>query len=214
MRLCLGFSLVFLTSTRPSCTGTFLNHIRLSGPGLESRPFRTRDGDVLQLGVDYQGGAEEIYRCVKIKLELGRGRDWQRTANSFKSVVFPSSADLLHEAHCSLVFSSTNALNQIRTLAGNPAGSPPPSATSNSSFAKARTPTLANASKGRLSTASVTDCCICAFPCPCEALDFLTELSFDFIGLFGVSVCQALFIAPCSHCFHYSVLFSIYFISI
>jgi hypothetical protein len=66
--------------------GTFLNHIRLSGPGLESRPFRARDGDILQLGVDYQGGAEEIYRCVKVKLELGRGRDWQRGANCFKSV--------------------------------------------------------------------------------------------------------------------------------
>lgn len=65
-----------------SSSGTFLNHIRLSGAGMESRPFPLRDGDVLQLGVDYQGGTEEIYRCVKMRVELNRG--WQRGANSFK----------------------------------------------------------------------------------------------------------------------------------
>ena len=68
-----------------SSSGTFLNHIRLSGPGIESRPFPLRDGDVLQLGVDYQGGTEEIYRCVKMRVELNRG--WQRGVNSFKSVL-------------------------------------------------------------------------------------------------------------------------------
>ena len=67
-----------------SSSGTFLNHIRLSGPGMESRPFAIRDGDVLQLGVDYQGGTEEIYRCVKMRVELNRG--WQRGVNSFKRV--------------------------------------------------------------------------------------------------------------------------------
>lgn len=67
-----------------SSSGTFLNHIRLSGPGMESRPFPLRDGDILQLGVDYQGGTEEIYRCVKMRVELNRG--WQRGVNSFKSV--------------------------------------------------------------------------------------------------------------------------------
>lgn len=65
-----------------SSSGTFLNHIRLSGAGMESRPFPLRDGDVLQLGVDYQGGQEDIYRCVKMRVELNRG--WQRGVNSFK----------------------------------------------------------------------------------------------------------------------------------
>ena len=65
-----------------SSSGTFLNHIRLSGAGVESRPFPLRDGDILQLGVDYQGGAEEMYRCVKMRVELNRA--WQRGANSFK----------------------------------------------------------------------------------------------------------------------------------
>ncbi|CAD6893585.1 unnamed protein product [Tilletia caries] len=42
-------------------------------PGVESSPFRIKDGDVIQLGVDYQGGTEEIYRCVKMRIELNRG---------------------------------------------------------------------------------------------------------------------------------------------
>ena len=71
----------FIRDTKSS-SGTFLNHIRLSGPGAESRPFPLKDGDVLQLGVDYQGGTEEIYRCIKMKVELNRG--WQRGMNSFK----------------------------------------------------------------------------------------------------------------------------------
>ena len=65
-----------------SSSGTFLNHIRLSGPNSESRAFPVKDGDVLQLGVDYQGGTEEIYRCVKMRVELNRG--WQRGNNAFK----------------------------------------------------------------------------------------------------------------------------------
>jgi pSer/pThr/pTyr-binding forkhead associated (FHA) protein len=59
-----------------------LNHIRLAGANIESKPFPIKDGDILQLGVDYQGGTEEIYRCVKIRVELNRG--WQREANQFK----------------------------------------------------------------------------------------------------------------------------------
>lgn len=73
----------FIKDTKSS-SGTFLNHIRLSGPGSESRPFPLKDGDILQLGVDYQGGTEEIYRCVKMRVELNRG--WQRGMNSFKCV--------------------------------------------------------------------------------------------------------------------------------
>lgn len=71
----------FIRDTKSS-SGTFLNHIRLAGANVESKPFPVKDGDILQLGVDYQGGTEEIYRCVKIRVELNRG--WQREANQFK----------------------------------------------------------------------------------------------------------------------------------
>jgi pSer/pThr/pTyr-binding forkhead associated (FHA) protein len=65
-----------------SSSGTFLNHIRLSPPGVESKPFPINDGDILQLGIDFKGGEEQIYRCVKIRVELNRA--WQKALNNFK----------------------------------------------------------------------------------------------------------------------------------
>lgn len=65
-----------------SSSGTFLNHIRLSQPGFESRPYPVSDGDIVQLGIDFKGGEENIFRCVKIRIETNRG--WQRGLNKFK----------------------------------------------------------------------------------------------------------------------------------
>ena len=72
----------FFIRDTSSSSGTFLNHIRLSSPNTDSRPTQLNDGDVLQLGVDYQGGHEDQFRCVKMRVELGR--EWQRAANEFK----------------------------------------------------------------------------------------------------------------------------------
>ncbi|PWN97104.1 hypothetical protein FA09DRAFT_298970, partial [Tilletiopsis washingtonensis] len=139
----------FIRDTKSS-SGTFLNHIRLSAPNAESRPFAIKDGDVIQLGVDYQGGTEEVYRCVKMRVELNRG--WQRGANQF----------------------NVNALRQLRALQGGPAEG-------SASKEKAE----GGAVPTNLQAMSVTDCCIC---------------------LFSVTVCQSLFIAPCSHVFHYKCI--------
>jgi pSer/pThr/pTyr-binding forkhead associated (FHA) protein len=57
----------FFVKDTKSSSGTFLNDVRLSIANTESRPFQIRDGDI---GVDYQGGAEDIYKSVKIKIEL------------------------------------------------------------------------------------------------------------------------------------------------
>jgi pSer/pThr/pTyr-binding forkhead associated (FHA) protein len=65
-----------------SSSGTFLNHVRLSSPGTESKPYPVKDGDIVQLGIDFKGGEEMIFRCVKIRVELNRG--WQSSLNSFK----------------------------------------------------------------------------------------------------------------------------------
>lgn len=65
-----------------SSSGTFLNHIRLSQPNVESKPFRLKDGDIIQLGIDFRGGEEMIFRCVKIRIECNRG--WQQALNTFK----------------------------------------------------------------------------------------------------------------------------------
>lgn len=65
-----------------SSSGTFLNHIRLSQPSTESKPFPVHDGDVVQLGIDFRGGEEMIFRCVKIRVECNRA--WQKTINNYK----------------------------------------------------------------------------------------------------------------------------------
>ncbi|BGP39709.1 hypothetical protein JCM10450v2_003678 [Rhodotorula kratochvilovae] len=165
----------FIRDTKSS-SGTFLNHIRLSSPNVESRPSALKDGDVLQLGVDYQGGTEEIYRCVKMRVELNRG--WQRGANNF----------------------NTAALAQLRALGATPDTGTPASASSASlstpnagatgtssagGTAKPATPTPDAAAAAAAAAASITDCCICLYP---------------------VTVCQALFIAPCSHVTHFKCI--------
>ncbi|RIA83991.1 hypothetical protein C1645_742686 [Glomus cerebriforme] len=122
----------FLIRDTKSSSGTFLNHNRLSPPGAESKPFPLKDGDIVQLGVDYQGGTEEIYRCVKMRIELNRS--WQRQVNPF----------------------NLNALKSLKQL-------------TNPDTFKQQT----------------TDCCIC---------------------LCGIGPCQALFLAPCSHVFHYKCI--------
>lgn len=65
-----------------SSSGTFLNHIRLSPPSQESKAFPVNDGDIVQLGIDFKGGEEMIFRCVKMRVELNRG--WQNKLNTFK----------------------------------------------------------------------------------------------------------------------------------
>ncbi|EPQ51198.1 SMAD/FHA domain-containing protein, partial [Gloeophyllum trabeum ATCC 11539] len=130
----------FIKDTKSS-SGTFLNHVRLSPANSESRPHELKDGDILQLGVDYQGGTEDIYKCVKIRVEVGR--EWQAAANAF----------------------NTNALKQLKALA---------------------IPSTAKASDKKTAPKSgLSDCCIC---------------------LFGITIHQALFIAPCSHSFHYKCI--------
>jgi pSer/pThr/pTyr-binding forkhead associated (FHA) protein len=74
----------FYIKDTKSSSGTFLNHVRLSPANAESRPHQIKDGDILQLGVDYQGGTEDIYKSVKIRVEVGR--EWQSAANAFKCV--------------------------------------------------------------------------------------------------------------------------------
>lgn len=64
-----------------SSSGTFLNHIRLSPAGVESAMTPINNGDVLQLGMDFRGGVEDIFKCVKMRVEMNKS--WQRKANQF-----------------------------------------------------------------------------------------------------------------------------------
>jgi pSer/pThr/pTyr-binding forkhead associated (FHA) protein len=160
----IGICQIFLRDTKSS-SGTFLNNIRLSPPGSESKPVELKDGDIVQLGVDYQGGAEEIYRSVKMKFEINR--TWQQKANPF----------------------SLNALNNLRSLGGTPN-----TITRTSSNASPAIPqgsdnslpaTNSSASPILPAQVEIEECCIC---------------------LFAIAPFQALFLAPCSHTYHYKCI--------
>ncbi|KAJ5745858.1 E3 ubiquitin-protein ligase DMA2 [Penicillium odoratum] len=64
-----------------SSSGTFLNHMRLSQPNMQSRLYTIKDGDIIQLGIDFRGGEEMIFRCVRIRIECNRS--WQQQPNEF-----------------------------------------------------------------------------------------------------------------------------------
>ncbi|KAE8854445.1 hypothetical protein PTNB29_09801 [Pyrenophora teres f. teres] len=66
-----------------SLAGTWLNSERLSEAGRTSKPYRLRDGDVVQLGMDYHGGCDanglegyqdlkESWRHVRMFVHLGQ----------------------------------------------------------------------------------------------------------------------------------------------
>ncbi|KAL2048118.1 hypothetical protein N7G274_000029 [Stereocaulon virgatum] len=120
-----------------SSSGTFLNHIRLSQPSVESKPFPVHDGDVVQLGIDFRGGEEMIFRCVKIRVECNRG--WQKTLNNYNVTTHKRLRDL-----------------------GKPSKKDSDATSTHSS-----------------------ECSIC---------------------LMSIAPCQSLFVAPCSHVWHYKCI--------
>jgi hypothetical protein len=46
-----------------------------------SRLYTIKDGDIVQLGIDFRGGEEMIFRCVRIRIECNRS--WQQQPNEF-----------------------------------------------------------------------------------------------------------------------------------
>lgn len=126
-----------------SSSGTFLNHIRLSPASRELAMTPVADGDIIQLGMDYRGGTEEVYRCVKMKCEFNRS--WQRKVRQFNLDIH----------------------NKLKGLAiTNESGVQSP---------------LQNGANGE----DLSECAIC---------------------LLGLEPCQALFISPCSHCWHFKCI--------
>lgn len=53
-----------------SSSGTFLNSWRLSPANKPSPKCELHDGDIMQLGINFRGGTEDVFRCVKMRVEL------------------------------------------------------------------------------------------------------------------------------------------------
>lgn len=111
--------------------------MRLTSTQQTSRPVEIHDGDLVQLGVDYQDGMEPCYRAVKMRFEVNR----------------PARPATYNAA----------AFHNLKTL-------------TNSTQVSEQHPT---------SMSEEDDCCIC---------------------LYGLQPAQALFVAPCSHSFHFKCI--------
>lgn len=145
-----------------SSSGTFLNRLRLSPSGKGSRPYPLKDSDIIQLGIDYQGRQEDIYKCVMMKIAIKSMYDQNsemlkrenpiRFRNALKSLLSAANP-----------FSSLEKERQTETTSTSQPHSTPP----------------------HHQNRSHVDCCIC---------------------LCGIGPFQALFISPCSHCFHYKCI--------
>ncbi|KAI9475720.1 MAG: hypothetical protein EXX96DRAFT_540303 [Benjaminiella poitrasii] len=182
-----------------SSSGTFLNRIRLSPPSHASAPHEIRDGDTVQLGVDYQGGLEPIYRAVRIRVEINRqaptaNNPFTRaafqqlrshiigmpTSSSQQQQQQPQSSDLLaHPTDLSLHREPTKVHEHSGDIVAEP-DSPNQIPLSE----------IVSRLPSDLSRADIQECCIC---------------------LYAIAPFQALFIAPCSHSFHFKCLRPIVF---
>ncbi|KAI8379451.1 SMAD/FHA domain-containing protein, partial [Radiomyces spectabilis] len=60
-----------------SSSGTFVNRARLSR--INTAGHEIIHGDIIQLGVDYKGGQESMYRAVRMRLEVNRQGQQQRS---------------------------------------------------------------------------------------------------------------------------------------
>lgn len=130
---------MFIRDTKSS-SGTFLNSARLAPSGTPSKPFPLKDGDVIQLGIDYQGGAEELYRSIKLRVEID-----------------PEDR-VLSTAYGSSMLKQLQSMHTDDTLEVAPTPAP---------------------------GGARPECCIC---------------------LYSIRVQQAVFMAPCSHMFHYKCI--------
>ncbi|KAL9096880.1 MAG: hypothetical protein Q9165_000844 [Trypethelium subeluteriae] len=153
-----------------SSSGTFLNHIRLSQPGVESKPYKVQDGDIVQLGIDFRGGEEMIFRCVKIRIECNRG--WQKGLNSFKYAI---SYQIPLTVANQITSKSTH--KRIRNLAKS-----------------------TSQGEGDAASTHTSECAICLMSI---AVSILPSHWLDILADVEEQPCQSLFVAPCSHVWHY-----------
>ncbi|KAJ1544389.1 hypothetical protein HK405_008695 [Cladochytrium tenue] len=160
-----------------SSSGTFLNGMRLSPAGKLSRPYHLRNGDVIQLGADYQGRQEDLFKGVVMKISLVLNPCVQRRQKENPSR-FQAALRLLVDA--ANPFSSS----PVDTVPSVSAATPTRSSSTKGRAADTPATKVASPQPAAASSASV-DCCIC---------------------LGAIGPCQALFMSPCSHCYHYKCI--------
>ncbi|KAI9313451.1 hypothetical protein BX666DRAFT_1976655 [Dichotomocladium elegans] len=173
---------LFIRDTKSS-SGTFINNIRLSPSNKESKPYELRDGDIIQFGTDYRGGAQDSCRSVRLRLELDRKVEHKVDWFSFQSY---QSLRQLTQSH-----SLPAVLDMDDGNCSSSASSRSSSSSSSHSSCDESPAREAPAHAQQLTTEAAAaqdlmkDCCIC---------------------LYAVAPLQALFVAPCQHTFHYKCI--------
>ncbi|CEP14696.1 hypothetical protein [Parasitella parasitica] len=179
---------LYIRDTKSS-SGTFLNHVRLSPAGSESRPVEIHDGDIVQLGVDFQGGREEMYRSVKMRFELNRSnraRPLSFSLNAFQNLRNLTQGPPLPSRQQD----GANYRNTLIDPAANDLINTPPA-----SDIRLRDQTkltdIQHTHDTNITTTTFTshddvdECCIC---------------------LYALAPFQALFVSPCSHTYHFKCI--------
>lgn len=184
-----------------------MNRIRLSPPSHISQPHEVRDGDAIQLGVDYQGGLEPIYRAVRIRVELNR--QTQNANSPFTRTAFqqlrshligtniPSGTSPQQPSQPPQAASPSNSNGDFLVQPADLGLHREPTKVhehSNDMVADVSNQVQLSEMMSRMPTdmsrADIQECCIC---------------------LYAIAPFQALFIAPCSHIFHFKCLRPIVF---
>ncbi|KAG2230658.1 hypothetical protein INT48_005614, partial [Thamnidium elegans] len=168
---------LYIRDTKSS-SGTFLNHVRLSPAGNESRPVELNDGDIVQLGVDFQGGREEMYRSVKMRFELNRSS--RPRPLSFSLNAFQNLRNLTHnqqqQQHIQQHIQHEQEHEKDQCVTTQKDNVQPTTKIPS----KLCTPALNNPTSD-----DIDECCIC---------------------LYALAPFQALFVSPCSHTYHFKCI--------
>ncbi|ORZ17780.1 hypothetical protein BCR42DRAFT_412500 [Absidia repens] len=191
---------LFVRDTKSS-SGTFLNHLRISPPNQESRPYEVRDGDIVQLGVDYQNGVEEIYRSVKMRFEVNRSR--RQRPISFNMAAFQNIRNLTNGG---AIPSGSFGESQIQeqTASDSLFGTCHPPLPLDASAVLAQTKeqqqlTTSCAAANETTTDS-------AYSSSNEVVHGADQVEECCICLYALAPLQALFVSPCAHTYHYKCI--------
>ncbi|CAO3598343.1 unnamed protein product [Absidia cylindrospora] len=191
---------LFVRDTKSS-SGTFLNHLRISPPNQESRPYEVRDGDIVQLGVDYQNGVEEIYRSVKMRFEVNRSR--RQRPISFNVAAFQNIRNLTNGG---AIPSGSFAESQIQeqTASESLFGTCHPPLPLDASAVLAQTKEQQQLTTSCVAGNETTTDSACSSSN--EVVHGADQVEECCICLYALAPLQALFVSPCAHTYHYKCI--------
>ncbi|KAI7868717.1 hypothetical protein BDF14DRAFT_1880695 [Spinellus fusiger] len=178
---------LYIRDTKSS-SGTFINHIRLSPTGHESHPIEIKDGDIVQLGIDYQGGLEEMYRSVRMRFQVNRSQNSRPLSYSIAAFNQLRQYTGTHRQRLADTAENVPSVPFLNSPNVTPCDNHPNSTTATAEEQLAHKKSHeaeVSLKKPILESPETEECCIC---------------------LYALAPFQALFVAPCAHSYHYKCI--------